>query len=226
MMSGRVARFSLRNRSKLIADGRSSADSDRVINEILRVMGSDSERGRTYERLFYNKVYRATKAIFDEGPNKLLVETVESLQPGKALDIAMGQGRNAVFLATRGWDVTGFDIAEEGLQKAAAKANQLGVRLRVVKASVEDFDWGTTQRSHCACSRRWAGCSCVARGIHFSQSSAPERDPVAHTCRLVRRDGTSIGIRSDRAATIRNEYRGPRGSDEDRLRLARLLSTL
>ena len=77
-------------RSKLIADGRSSADSDLVINEIVRVMGSDSERGRAYQRLFYNKVYQATKATFDEGPNKLLVETVESLKPGKALDIAMG----------------------------------------------------------------------------------------------------------------------------------------
>jgi 2-polyprenyl-3-methyl-5-hydroxy-6-metoxy-1,4-benzoquinol methylase len=39
---------------------------------------------------------------------------VEARKPGRALDIGMGQGRNSVFLALKGWDVTGFDISDEG----------------------------------------------------------------------------------------------------------------
>jgi len=46
------------------------------------------------------------------------VEVAKSLTPGLALDIGMGQGRNAVWLAERGWEVTGLDISGEGIRQA------------------------------------------------------------------------------------------------------------
>jgi 2-polyprenyl-3-methyl-5-hydroxy-6-metoxy-1,4-benzoquinol methylase len=45
-------------------------------------------------------------------PNAFLIKVVEGRKPRTALDMAMGQGRNALMLAQRGWDVTGFDISD------------------------------------------------------------------------------------------------------------------
>jgi len=62
---------------------------------------------------YWNKVYAADRTIFVRQPTAVLVSAVKERRPGKALDIGMGQGRNAVFLAQKGWDVTGFDPSGE-----------------------------------------------------------------------------------------------------------------
>ena len=56
---------------------------------------------------------------------------------GKALDLAMGEGRNGVFLATKGFQVTGLDISEKGLEKAQALAKAQGV---TIETKVVDLD--------------------------------------------------------------------------------------
>lgn len=61
------------------------------------------------------------------------------------MDVGTGQGRNAVFLATKGWDVTGLDIAEEGLKAARENAAKAGVAITTLKARLEDFDYGTAR---------------------------------------------------------------------------------
>ncbi len=58
----------------------------------------------------------------------------------------MGQGRNTLFLARAGWDVTGFDVSDEGLAIARENANRAGLTVRTVLASCQDFDFGV---------RRW-----------------------------------------------------------------------
>ena len=57
----------------------------------------------------------------------------------------MGQGRNAVFLARQGWDVTGYDIADTGLEAARRDAEKAGLRLKAVHASHDDFEFGREQ---------------------------------------------------------------------------------
>ena len=57
----------------------------------------------------------------------------------------MGQGRNALFLAQRGWSVTGFDVSEKGLAVARTNASKSGVTVRAVKSTIADFDYGTAQ---------------------------------------------------------------------------------
>src|SRR5258707_11019010 len=61
--------------------------------------------------------------------NKFLAETVKGRAPGKALDIGMGQGRNSLFLAALGWDVTGFDISAVGVKQAQAEAQKRGRKI-------------------------------------------------------------------------------------------------
>jgi tellurite methyltransferase len=82
---------------------------------------------------------------FTYEPNAFLVQTAKCLKPGKALDAAMGQGRNAVFLSTQGWDVTGYDLANEGLKAANENAARAGVRIKTVNASFDSFDYGKEQ---------------------------------------------------------------------------------
>jgi hypothetical protein len=81
------------------------------------------ERREELHTAFFDRTY-AGAPRFNTAPNRLLAETVKGLRPGRALDVHMGQGRNAVFLAAQGWDVTGFDYSAEGV-RAARKAARL-----------------------------------------------------------------------------------------------------
>ena len=93
--------------------------------------------------MLINKLYAVpNQTRFSTEPNTFLVAAAKAMQPGKALDVAMGQGRNAVHLALQGWDVTGFDVADEGLRVANENAARAGTRLTTVTSCFEDFDYG------------------------------------------------------------------------------------
>ena len=83
--------------------------------------------------------------IIPTAPNAFLTEVLKGMKPGRALDIGMGQGRNSVYLARLGWDVTGFDISERGMELARESAAAAGLKIRTIKASLEDFDYGVGQ---------------------------------------------------------------------------------
>jgi SAM-dependent methyltransferase len=74
--------------------------------------------------------------------NKFLGQTIKDLQPGEALDIGMGQGRNSLFLAAMGWKVTGFDISEVGVKQAQAEAASRGLKIDARVGDVDKFDYG------------------------------------------------------------------------------------
>jgi SAM-dependent methyltransferase len=101
--------------------------------------------GQSYGNSYWNKVYGADQSIFVHRPTALLVNTVKGRKPGKALDIGMGQGRNSIFLAEQGWEVTGFDPSDEGVRQAQERARKLGLHLRALVAKEEDFDLGKAQ---------------------------------------------------------------------------------
>ncbi len=93
----------------------------------------------------FNKLYAEPSSLFSVSPNAFLARTVSGLKPGRALDVAMGQGRNSVFLAKQGWEVTGYDVADTGLEEARKSAENAGVRINAVHASHDDFDFGREQ---------------------------------------------------------------------------------
>lgn len=82
---------------------------------------------------------------FNHKPNELLVATVKGHKPGAALDLMMGQGRNAVYLATQGWRVTGVDVADQGIAMAKEEAAKLEVKLDTVQSDVAKYDLGTNK---------------------------------------------------------------------------------
>lgn len=96
------------------------------------------------EAVLYDPVY-AGESQSPTAPSALLVEAVKGRRPGKALDVGMGQGRNTVFLARQGWDVTGFDVSKTGLAAAQRQAAAAGVKINTVAMSDEEFPFGTAQ---------------------------------------------------------------------------------
>ena len=95
--------------------------------------------------LMFDRIYASDRPNFSQNPSTVLVEATEGVKPARALDVAMGQGRNALFLAQRGWAVTGFDISTEGLNVARANAKKAGVLLTAQRSSIEDFSYGEAQ---------------------------------------------------------------------------------
>jgi SAM-dependent methyltransferase len=82
--------------------------------------------------------YAATELVWGAGPNAFLPPLVEGLPVGSALDIACGEGRNSVWLAERGWDVTGIDFSPVAIEKAWLLAQDLPVTYEV--ADVESYE--------------------------------------------------------------------------------------
>jgi len=93
-------------------------------------------------QILFNNLYSSSNPMFNTEPNALLVSVAEGRKAGRALDVAMGQGRNAVFLARRGWDVTGFDVSEKGIAIARENAAAAGVKLTTLQDTMEKFDYG------------------------------------------------------------------------------------
>lgn len=77
----------------------------------------------------WDQRYAADGLVWTAEPNRFLVAETEDLAPGRALDVACGEGRNALWLATMGWAVTAVDHSEVGLDKARALAGTAGVEV-------------------------------------------------------------------------------------------------
>ena len=83
-----------------------------------------------------------TSYTFNKEANNLLAQTIEGVKTGKALCVAMGQGRNALFLARNGWQVSGFDLADRAVAQAEEQAREEGLELTTYIESFERFDFG------------------------------------------------------------------------------------
>jgi SAM-dependent methyltransferase len=88
----------------------------------------------------WNRRYAETGLLWTATPNRFLVAEVAKLPPGRALDLACGEGRNAVWLVERGWDVVGVDFSDVALAKAEQLAAQRGVTVELVHADVLDYE--------------------------------------------------------------------------------------
>ena len=122
-------------RSYLKEGGFSDLEIDRQIEVVMKQGGKlEAER--------WNRYFTAEKPKFNVKPNAFLVEMVTGRKPGRALDVAMGQGRNSIWLAQQGWDVTGFDVADQAIEIANQDAAKLGLTIHAEVKSMEEFDFG------------------------------------------------------------------------------------
>lgn len=93
------------------------------------------------EPAFWDRRYAGEELVWTAEANRFLVQEVAGLVPGKALDLAAGEGRNAVWLAQQGWTVDAVDFSSVGLEKARAlaRARQVENRLAVTVADLREF---------------------------------------------------------------------------------------
>jgi SAM-dependent methyltransferase len=83
--------------------------------------------------------------VYGKEPNRFLVSTVTMMQPGPTLTLAEGEGRNAVYLASLGFDVLAVDVSGVGLAKASRLAIEQGVRIATQEIDLADYDMGDEQ---------------------------------------------------------------------------------
>jgi len=93
----------------------------------------------TKDKKRWNRKYDTEQYLFGKTPIAFLKEHLHLLPKGNALDIAMGEGRNGVFLATKGFQVTGIDISETGLKKAETLAKEQGVSIGTKVVDLEQY---------------------------------------------------------------------------------------
>lgn len=71
--------------------------------------------------------YAASELVWSRGPNRFVEAECTDLPPGRAVDLACGEGRNAIWLASRGWEVTAVDFSQVALDKGRRLADDVPV---------------------------------------------------------------------------------------------------
>ena len=106
-----------------------------------RLQQLSGEKGSKFDsKSEWDLAYSRPSFIFGKTPAKFLAENFDYLPPNaKILDMGMGEGRNAVFLAQKGHQVTGIDISSVAIKKSRMLAKEFGVKIKGVVASLEKY---------------------------------------------------------------------------------------
>ena len=87
----------------------------------------------------WDQRYSGDELVWTSTPNQFLVAEAVGLQAGRAVDLACGEGRNSIWRAEQGWEVTGVDFSPVGLAKAERFADLWGVEVTWVESAVEEW---------------------------------------------------------------------------------------
>jgi SAM-dependent methyltransferase len=90
----------------------------------------------------WDSIYLNAEGKVPVNPSSLVLESTASLRPGAALDVGMGNGRNAIYLARKGWKVTGIDLSATAVKQAQQEAAKLKVDFDARAADVEKMNLG------------------------------------------------------------------------------------
>lgn len=113
--------------------------------EIGRRLDLIQNKRQALESDFWDRYFTVNPPAFLNEPNSWLVSVIEGRTPGRALDVGMGEGRNTLYLASKGWDVTGFDPAAKAVASAEKRAKQQSLVIHTQVALDRDFDFGHSQ---------------------------------------------------------------------------------
>lgn len=87
----------------------------------------------------WDERYSREEYVYGKEPNDFLLQKVSLLKAGKVLCLADGEGRNSVFLASKGHDVTAIDQSKVGLEKTKKLADEKGVKVATVQGDLADY---------------------------------------------------------------------------------------
>jgi SAM-dependent methyltransferase len=90
----------------------------------------------------WNRKYEERPLVWGTGPNRFVEAETADLPAGRALDLACGEGRNALWLALRGWDVTGIDFSDVAVARGVDRATRDGLTVDLRVGDVLEADLG------------------------------------------------------------------------------------
>ena len=120
-----------------VSDDESVTD-DTVAPLLSREPAADGYVGDPAVQAEWDARYRESERLWSGRPNGALVVETADLPPGRVLDVGCGEGADAVWLATRGWDVTALEVSGVALERAAGHARDAGVTVRWVHAGLAE----------------------------------------------------------------------------------------
>lgn len=89
---------------------------------------------------YWNQRYAEKDRIWSGRPNAALVDTVQELAPGRALDLGCGEGADSIWLAEQGWRVTGVDVSTTAIERAQAASAGRSLHVTWVTADLESWE--------------------------------------------------------------------------------------
>jgi SAM-dependent methyltransferase len=93
----------------------------------------------------WDQIYLSPDGKVPVNPSALVLESTANLKPGAALDVGMGNGRNAIYLARKGWKVVGIDSSDAAIKQAQTGAAKLGAQIDARKVRFEDLQIAPAQ---------------------------------------------------------------------------------
>jgi 2-polyprenyl-3-methyl-5-hydroxy-6-metoxy-1,4-benzoquinol methylase len=138
--------------------------------------------------------YSTSELIWTGRANQFVEANLGELEPGTAIDLGAGEGRNAVWLAGRGWTVTAVDFSQVGLDKATRLAEEQGVAVTTVRAD--------------ATSWQPDGPVDLVVLSYLQLPSAQQRTVLQHAATWLNPGGTLFVIAHDRS-NVEHGYGGP-----------------
>ena len=91
-------------------------------------------------QLVWDERYSSDEYVYGTKPNEFLASVANQIPTGKVLCLAEGEGRNAVYLAELGYEVTAVDASRVGLEKAQRLAEKRGAEIKTIIADLADFE--------------------------------------------------------------------------------------
>jgi SAM-dependent methyltransferase len=91
------------------------------------------------DRHAWNERYDASDLVWSAQPNRTFADEVADLQPGRALDLGAGEGRNTIWLAQQGWTATAVDFSDVALDKAGKLAEANEAEIDTVVADITSW---------------------------------------------------------------------------------------
>ncbi|MCL4449418.1 MAG: methyltransferase domain-containing protein [Actinobacteria bacterium] len=88
----------------------------------------------------WDKRYSTEELVWSADPNVFVRDLVEGMPPGTAIDLGCGEGRNALWLAEKGWKTTGVDFSRSGIEKAKQRSKAMGLEVNWIVADLSVAD--------------------------------------------------------------------------------------
>lgn len=91
------------------------------------------------KRAFWNERYSGQELVWGAEPNQFVEQELSGVEPGAVLDLACGEGRNAIWLAAAGWRVTAVDFSDVAIARGRELARARGVEVAFIEADVTEW---------------------------------------------------------------------------------------